>query len=74
MSNPDDLKVLIYRLLNDLEADLDNQIYNRFIIIWRDRDADPAQLAQLRDLLIQRAYFKYIYKRFISVIQWFDLL
>ena len=69
------MRVYLYRLLDDLEHDLNFKIYNRSLLISRAReDVSAEQLQDLRDLLIQKAYFDYVSHRVRAVLTWSDLL
>lgn len=69
------MRVYLYRLLDDLEHDLNFKIYNRSLLISRAReDVSAEQLQELRDLLIQKAYLEYVSHRVRAVLTWSDLL
>lgn len=69
------MRVYLYRLLDDLEHDLNFKIYNRSLLISRAReDVSAEQLQELRDLLIQKAYLGYVSHRVRAVLTWSDLL
>lgn len=69
------MRVYLYRLLDDLEHDLNFKIYNRSLLISRAReDVSAEQLQDLRDMLIQKAYLDYVSHRIRAVLTWSDLL
>lgn len=69
------MRVYLYRLLDDLEHDLNFKIYNRSLLISRAReDVSAEQLQELRDMLIQKAYLDYVSHRIRALLTWSDLL
>ena len=69
------MRVYLYRLLDDLENDLIFKIYNRSLLISRAReDVSAEQLQELRDFLVQKAYLDYVSHRVRAVLNWSDLL